>query len=344
MVQSWRERMLEQLRALQLDQQKLVRMTGELPASLNPYIDDGVVFKAAMLYGETFNSKVQVGYEMLWEGIASGKITELTTVIAASSGNTGLGLALLCKLLGLKCRIIVANDVPSSKVGLITALGSPIEVVLHTSKDESTVTRARREGLGDGCFDTDQYANPANLDAQCKYLAPQLWATNQEGINIVVVASGTLGTAGGIKRYVEKRDLGATVVLAVCAPDEEVPGARTKESIRRDVKTARLEDFLHIEMGERYQSFLASYALQAIAPLTPPGPTSGLAFLGALRFVDRIRGAGVLDQFRGSDNIVRVVFLCPDDYRLYSDLYRSELKGRNFAGDRVDSKELLLQK
>ena len=136
--------------------------------------------------------------------------------------------------------------------------------------------------------------------------------------------------------------LSTKVVLAVCAPNEEVPGARTKESIRRDVTTAQLKDFQYIEQGKRYQSFLANYALHAVVPFTPPGPTSGLALVGALSFLDRIKKAGVLEQFRNNKSKMHVVFLCPDDYRLYSDLYRSELHGRNdFSSDSIEASRFM---
>ena len=289
MTQSFQGTALQKLRRLDPSKQRLVRMTRELPQLLNPFIKDGVAMKGALLYGETFNSKVQVAYQMILKGIESGQIIKSTTLIAASSGNTGLGVAQICKMLGLKCRIIMSNDVPAQKVGLITAMGDPIEVVLHTSKTESTVERARREGALDGNFDTDQYANPANIEAQYTHLAPQLWKVNKNDIDVVVVASGTLGTAGGIKRYIDEHAFSTKTVLAVCAPNEEVPGARTKDSIRRDVTTASLHDFKYIECGERYQSFLGSYALQAVVPLTPPGPTSGLALVGALRFIRKIK-------------------------------------------------------
>lgn len=318
---------------------QIVRMTPELPPSLNIFHSDGVVMRGAMLYGETFN-KAPIAFKLVKDGIEVGEIREDTIVICASSGQTGLGVALLCKLLGLKCVIIMGNDVPSPKVNAIAALGFPIDVELVSTED--TVARARRLGRSPGHYDTDQYARRANVQAQRDYMAPQLFKAHGGRIDLVFAAGGTLGTSTGICRYAEKHRCKTKVIPGICADGEEVPGARTQASIERDVTIASLKDFSDCMKIGRYTAFLSSYALFPVVPWTPPGPTSGLAFASALKFLLKHKIAGTLDQFRGSDDKIYVVFMCPDGSEKYLDLYKGELhKTRDFASPLIPGERLL---
>lgn len=316
----------------------LVRIGPPFSSALNPFLDDGVTIRPAILYADTFNSKAHVAYELVAEGIRSGQITKDTVVLAASSGNTGLGVAQFCKALGVKCTVIMQSDTPAPKVGIIAALGNPVDVLLVSS---GTVATARSRGAEPGHYDTDQYGRPANLVAQYKYLMPQLFQADKNLIDVLVVPGGTLGTAGGAKKFVEEHGLKTKIVLALCADGDEVPGARDEERIRRDVKIASIGDFHDRMYGNRYQSFLASYAAFPESVWTPGGPTSGLALSAALRFVKYHKDAKTLDGLRGNDGKIRVMCLFPDDYRPYADLYRSTLKAKDFSLQTVPIRRLL---
>lgn len=311
------------LELLDPSRRQLVDMERPLPPDLNPFDADGVIITPARLFGGVNNSKTTVAFNLIFDGIKKGKITPETTVLAASSGNTGLGVAGVCKILNLHCEIVMQNDTPAAKVGAITALGSPIDVTLLTS---GTVEYARRKGREPGFYDTDQYGNQANLEAQYTYLAPQLWRLNPAGIDILVAPGGTLGTAGGLKRFATEREFSTKFILALCAPGHEVPGARDLARIERDVRGITVDEFDGWLCGTRYDSFLASYAMFSRIPWMVGGPTSGLAFLVALRFIRQHKDGGTLDQFRNKeDGKVHAVFLCPDSSYPYTDLYRSVL-------------------
>jgi cysteine synthase B len=322
-------------------QRNLIRLGSPLADPLNPFRCDDVTLSPGIMYDSTFNSKAHVAYELIMSLILAGKITEATKVIAASSGNTGLGIAQLCKALGIWCEIVMQNDTPPPKVGIISALGNPIATTLLSS---STVNYARERAELPGWCNVDQYGLDANPIAHYKYFAPQLFQPKHGRIDVVVVAGGTLGTAEGLKRFIAEHGLTAKIVLAVCKDGHEVPGARDVPRIKRDVKVGSVDDFKFVMSASRYQSFLASYAMFAEVEWTQGGPTSGLALSVALRFLQQHKMAGTLDQFRGPDRKINVVFLCPDDYRLYGDLYRSTLNGnQDFFLSSIPIERLLLE-
>ena len=300
---------------------QLIRMTPELPGDLNPFAEDGVIIAGAMMYaGGAFN-KVPVAWQLLYDGIESGEVTEDTTVIVASSGQTALALAMLCKMLGLKCIVIMSSDAPPLKAGAIEALGYPIEV---RKVAINTIELARTLGAQPGNFDSGQYDRPGNVNGQATFMAPQLFALNDR-IDLVFVPTGTIGTAGGIAKCAHMQNLTTIVIPAVCKEGQQVPAGRTRSSIDKDVKTASLNDFQEVVAIGRYLSFLAAYALWRIVPWSPPGPTSGLAYAATLQFLDQHKRAGTLDQFRGPDGLIRAVFMCPDENKMYLDLFKGVL-------------------
>lgn len=316
---------------------RLVCVADPISSNLNPFDGDKVIFTPALLYADTFNSKAPVAYQLILDGIASGEITPDTTVVAASSGNTGLGVAQGCKMIDLKCKIIMQTDTPALKVGAITMLGEPIEIEQISS---GTVQRAREYGAQPGYYDTDQYARPGNLKAQYSFLAPQLWGNNFD-IDVLVASGGTLGTIGGLQKFAKEREFTTKFVVALCADGEEVPGARDEARVKRDVAGLSVDQFDAKLYGSRYDSFLTSMALVPEIAWMSGGPTSGLAFLSALRYIDQHKKAGTLDSLRGKNGYVQAVFICPDDFRLYADLYRSTLNAEDFKSSRISPTRLI---
>lgn len=329
---------LEMLARWNPSRRKLVHVGEPLSPALNMFFDHGVDILPAFLYSETFNSKVSVAYKLVLEGIRRGDITPETTVLIASSGNTGLGVAMFCKALGIKSEVVMQADVPATKVNTIRALGYPITVTLL---NEGTVAYARKKGAEPGYFNADQYGDRSNIDAQCEYIAPQLW----HGIghaDVVITAGGTLGTAGGLKKSADEFELTTKVGIGICADGQEIPAARTRAKILREVTIASPDDFFYCGTAGRHEAFLASYAMFQEVEWLAGGPTSGLALFVALSFLQKHLDAKTLDQFRGPNGRVRLVFLCPDDYRPYADLYLSTLNFAEFSSTSVGSIPKLL--
>lgn len=305
---------------------RLVRLSRILPPELNPFHNEGVTIQIAGVPGEAKHSKWIVARSGIYDGVLSGRITPDTTVIEATSGNTGEGLATVCNLLGVPFLAVMSSDVPQEKVDAIRIIGRRTGVHLMTDADETTVEYARRKGREDGYYNPDQYANAWNPDAHYTYLAPQVWK-QQPKISILFPPGGTMGTYIGLARYARDRGTGTTVIPVVCAEGEEVPGARTLSSIKKDVRQkwqeyCSEEDFV---FGSRHLSFFLSFLTWSY--LVPHlGPSSGLALAGAYQFLKTHRDAGTLEQFRQDDKKIRVVVFGPDDNRPYHGLYFGELK------------------
>jgi len=305
---------------------RLVHISGEFPSVLNPFINDGVVIKAAGVPGEVPHSKWIVAYWGILDGIDKGLIGPDTRIIEATSGNTGDALAVICNALDIPLTAVMSGDVPQEKINAIRVLGRRTGLQLLFDSSETTVEYARRLGAQEGWYNPCQYDGVWNPEAHYRYLAPQLWA-QQSKISILFTPGGTMGTSMGLKMYAFENWLDTTVIPVLCAEGYEVPGARTLSSVEKDVRQQWTKFFAKedLELGTRHASFYLSfltwpYVLQKL------GPSFGLGFAGALRFLQRHKNARTLDQFRDKeDGKIYVVVFGPDDCRPYISLYMGEL-------------------
>jgi len=302
---------------------RLVRVSAPFPDWLNPFRHDGVTLRAAAIPGEVEHSKSYMARELVLGSISDGLISQHTIVKEATSGNTGHGIAKICKALGIRCQLIMPAGTARGKTNAISVMGAGVEVVLHSDPGETPVERARREGAQDGCCNLDQYANWRNPWAQKSHLAPQLFAAAGT-VSVVSVASGTMGTCMGLKQYVDEHDLPTRVLPVLLAEHHEVPGARPLSKVQQDIKLPwqKLFTLDDIELGTRHPSFLLAYYSWRVLPQML-GPSFGLAFQGALRRIQREKFAGTLDALR-IDGEINVVLIGADTYLPYLDLFLGE--------------------
>ena len=336
----FKDRALSELDTLHPSKVRLITMLPPLTQYLNPFANDGVIIRPALMYSARggFN-KLAPAWGMVRRGIESGLITENVTLVAASSGQTARGLAHICKRIGLGFVAVMKSDVPTQKASAVTYYGVPIEV-LHTPFN--TIERAIKEAKMEGGIIIDQYDDPANAGSQCEFMAPQLWKEPFWRNDIIVAPGGTLGTGLGIKRHAEACGYSSQVSLAICADNEEIPAGRTEQRIRKEVKNGSLDDFSEVHKVSRYAAFVAAAALSHELVWTMPGPTSGMDLVGILKLLSKHRQEGTLDRMRGTDGTIHATFLCPDGMEWYFEYAKSVLHGeRDFEARRIVGERLL---
>lgn len=317
------------------DKMRLVRVF-DWPTEVNPFAKDGVIIRIAAAPGEVPYHKAPMAREGILEGIQRRLITPETTVVEATSGNTGHAMAAICTALGLNFVAIVAGDVPSPKLDVMRALGRNISI-RTPEKGETTVDCARRLGAQEGWHNPDQYGGKWNPRSHCEHLAPQLM--EQTKMSIFAAPGGTMGTCMGIALRQRSLAIPATVLPVMCAEGQEIPAMRTLAKVKKDVRLPWQQHFAEtgIQFATRYAAFALSFASWRHIPVQL-GPSFGAAFVGALKFLREHKAAGTLGQFREQDGKIYVIVFGPDDYRSYNGLY---LAGP-FYGEKDFSKANLL--
>jgi cysteine synthase A len=134
-----------------------------------------------------------------------GKLRTGGVVVEGTAGNTGIGLAVMCRARGYGCVIVMPNNQSEEKVSLLRALGAEVEltpVAPFTDTANNYYHRAKARADERGAFWSNQFENTANSDAHIHGTGPEIW--QQAGVvDGFVCSSGTGGTIGGVSSYLK---------------------------------------------------------------------------------------------------------------------------------------------
>jgi len=135
-----------------------------------------------------------------------GAIDKETTIIEATSGNTGLALAFICAMKGYKLLICMSEIQSDERKKLLKAFGAQLEL---TPASEGTAGSKRRalelaEEI-ENSFYIEQHSNPNNIRAHRETTAKEIWRDTEGGIDIFVAGLGTTGTAMGVTEYIRPK-------------------------------------------------------------------------------------------------------------------------------------------
>ncbi|MDY6824801.1 MAG: cysteine--tRNA ligase [Thermodesulfobacteriota bacterium] len=151
---------------------------------------------------------------MIAEGEKSGELTKDKIVLEATSGNTGIGLALVCAVRGYRLMLTMSERASEERKVILKARGAEILLTpghLGTDGAIEEVYRLGRE-YPDKYFITDQFNNEANWRAHYYGTAEEIWRQTDGLVNVVVATLGTSGTAMGISRRLKELDPAVRIV------------------------------------------------------------------------------------------------------------------------------------
>jgi len=162
--------------------------------------------------------KDRVGLYMIEAAEREGRLPPGGTLIEATAGNTGLGLALVAAQKGYRLRLVIPDKMSQEKIFHLKAMGA--EVVLtrsDVSKGHPEYYRDLAERLASetpNSFYVNQFGNPANPRAHEETTAPEIWEQMDHNLDAVVCGVGTGGTITGVSRYLARVAPHAEIVLA----------------------------------------------------------------------------------------------------------------------------------
>ena len=155
-----------------------------------------------------------------------GEISPGDTLLEATSGNTGIGLAMAAAISGYPLVIVMPEDASIERIQTMKAYGAELVLTPASGGMEEArdvVTRMEREGRGRAL---DQFGNPDNPRAHEVGTGPELWSQTDGRITHFVSAMGTTGTITGVSRFLKSRNPGVQIVGAQPAEGSKIPGIR----------------------------------------------------------------------------------------------------------------------
>ncbi len=160
--------------------------------------------------------KDRIGVAMIEAAECEGRLKPGGTVVEATSGNTGVGLAMAAAVKGYRCIFTIPDKMSIEKVRLLRALGAEVIVVptaVPTDHPEYYVNKARAiVESTPGAIMADQHFNPANPEAHYRTTGPEIWDQTDGKITHFVCSPGTGGTISGVGRYLKEKNPAIRVV------------------------------------------------------------------------------------------------------------------------------------
>ncbi|GJE91549.1 cysteine synthase [Phanerochaete sordida] len=308
----------------------------ELPAKLNPLRKDGVRIYAKLLsHLPATNVKSLPALNLLLRGMEKGKITEDThTIVEYSSGSTVISLGILANIMGIPhVKAYLSNKTSQTKLDLLRFFGLDLTVFGGHGQPEPNdpnggIYVATQHGQQEGYYNPDQYSNPENYEAHIRWTGPQIYNQLPE-IKVFAASIGTSGTMTGTGLYLKEAKPSCLRVGVCTAPDDRVPGPRSY-SLLAPVEFPWRESVNAVEEIASPESFEKSLELCRNGLLV--GPSSGLALLGLLKHLNKLKEKGELDQLRNEDTgEIPCVFICCDQPFQYISEYYTKLGPEHFT-------------
>lgn len=245
--------------------------------------------------------KDRIGPQMIAAAEADGRLKPGGTIVEATSGNTGVGLALVAAVRGYRTVFVIPDKMSSEKIRLLKAYGARVVVTPsgvppdHPMSHYSVAARLAREIPG--AFYPNQYANQANPEAHYRSTGPEIERDAGPGLAAVVGTVGTGGTMSGIGRYFKEHRPEVRIVavdprgsvLASYFRDRTVPPAVPylvegigEDQVPASIHFQYLDEF--VEVGDQ-ESFDLARRLAREEGLFVGG-SSGSAVAGALKWLN----------------------------------------------------------
>ena len=160
---------------------------------------------------------------MIKSALERGDINRETKLIEATSGNTGIAMALMARLFGMDIELVMPASSTRERVLTMEAFGAKVTLL-----DSIEICRdyAEEKGATGGYFLLNQFANPDNYKAHYLTTGPEIWKDSKGSITHFVSAMGTTGTIMGCSRYLKQCN--NAIQIIGCQPTEEasIPGIR----------------------------------------------------------------------------------------------------------------------
>ena len=161
------------------------------------------------------SAKDRVALAMLNDAEQKGLLPPGGTVIEPTSGNTGIGLALVAATRGYKAIIVMPDTMSIERQKLMTAYGAQVVLTPGALGMQGSIEKAKELNRQiPGSFIPDQFSNPANPQAHFDTTGPEIWADTQGQVDAFVAGVGTGGTVTGVGRYLKEQNPHITVVAA----------------------------------------------------------------------------------------------------------------------------------
>jgi S-sulfo-L-cysteine synthase (O-acetyl-L-serine-dependent) len=226
---------------------------------------------------------------MIKHAEARGEIKPGERLIEATSGNTGIALAMAAAIKGYKMTLIMPANMSAERIASMKAYGAEIILTPAEGSMEAAIDLARKmEAEGQGRI-LDQFSNPDNPLAHYETTGPEIWRDTQGKVTHFVSSMGTTGTIMGTSRYLKEQNPEVQIVGVQPAGQSKIPGIRRwpKEYLPKIYDVSRVDRIIDVEQVDAENTTRALAAEEGIFA----GVSSGGAVFAALQLAKEVENA-----------------------------------------------------
>ena len=170
--------------------------------------------------------KDRAAYGMIKGALDRGEITPGIKLIEATSGNTGIALAMIASLFGVEIELVMPEDATRERVLTMEAFGAKVILTPKDASMEGSIDYANEQVAKGGYLMLNQFANPDNYNMHYKTTGPEIWRDSKGTVTHFVSAMGTTGTIMGVSKFLKEQS--EQVQIVGCQPTDgsKIPGIR----------------------------------------------------------------------------------------------------------------------
>ncbi len=240
--------------------------------------------------------KDRVGLAMIEDAERRGLLAPGGTIVEATAGNTGVGLAMVAAVKGYRCIFVMPDKMSEDKVSLLRAFGAEVVITPTAVAPDSPESY---NGVADrlareipGAYRPNQFANPENPEAHYRTTGPEIWEDTGGAVDVLVAGMGTCGTISGAGRYLKERKPELVVVgadpegsiLSGDAPRSYLVEGIGEDFVPRTFHRPVVDEMVRVSDAE---SFAAARRLAREEGILVGG-SAGTAFAAAVKYVRRL--------------------------------------------------------
>ena len=230
----------------------------------------------------------------------------LTNLVEPTSGNTGIGLALIANAKRYNFAATLSTAIPIEKRAALRFFGTDLHELEDTlcpmpGQPEGAMAKATELASRPGWKQLNQYKNPANPDAHFRTTGPEVWKQTSGAVTHFVASLGTCGTITGTGRYLKSQKPGVKVIGVHPTEGHDIPGVRSHRALRLTdfFKPEEYDGVVEVSDDEAYELCLRLNREESIIA----GPSGGLALAGLFKSVPDAPGNVAVVVF--ADNIFK---------------------------------------
>ena len=250
--------------------------------------------------------KDRAAYGMISGALERGEIQQGDKLVEATSGNTGIALAMIAQAFGVEMTLIMPDTSTAERTKAMEAYGARVILTPGDRTIEYSRELAEEMVAKEGYHILNQFGNPDNYKMHYRTTGPEIWEDTDGNITHFVSAMGTTGTIMGVSRYLKERNSGVQIVGTQPTDGSKIPGIRrwSPEFLPKIFEKERVDRI--IDVSEDDARIFARRLAQEES--TMAGMSSGGALTAALQVAEEIKSGVIVfivcdrgDRYLSSD-------------------------------------------